>query len=241
MEIYVGTCGFPLQRRKIYATLDVVELQDTFYNMPTSEKMEKLRKEAPPQFRFTAKVFQGLTHPAGSPTYKKTKNFKPTEKHGRLQPTRENFELWEQFIENIKPLTPDILVIQTPPSLEPSPHIYQFFTAVVDKWKLAWEPRGKTLADPKLLEKIADLGVIIVIDPLKKKPERGPPHYFRLHGLGDREVNYSYKYTDKDIRQLAQILISTRGPTYVMFNNIYMYQDATALKELLKQQKAQSR
>ncbi|MCI4446490.1 MAG: DUF72 domain-containing protein, partial [Pyrobaculum sp.] len=39
MQVLVGTCGFPTSRKTIYATLDAVELQETFYNMPNPERM----------------------------------------------------------------------------------------------------------------------------------------------------------------------------------------------------------
>ncbi|MEM0468681.1 MAG: DUF72 domain-containing protein [Pyrobaculum sp.] len=234
MEILVGVCGFPTSKQKIYTTLDVVELQETFYNLPDPEKMKNLREEAPAYFHFTAKVFQGVTHSSNSPTFKKTKGFIPTERHGLLRPTKENLALWEHFVERIKPLRPDLLVIQTPPSLKPSSHIYEFFTAVVGKWRLAWEPRGETLRDTKLIEKVADIGVVIITDPLKRRPWGVDFFYFRLHGLGDKEINYKYKYTTEDIIRLYEILQNLRGFVYVLFNNIYMYQDAVALRELTR-------
>lgn len=237
MEIYVGTCGFPKSRRAIYEALDAVELQETFYNMPNPERMAKLRQEAP-QFRFTAKVFQGLTHPPGSPTFKRTRGFKPGEKHGLLKPTGENLELWQRFLEAVAPLKPEVLVFQTPPSLRPEPYIYDFFASVVGGVKIAWEPRGETYRDPALIRRVAELGVIIAVDPLRREPPPGFTRYFRLHGLGGGEVNYRYRYTGEDLSRLAGILTSLgSGEAYVMFNNVYMYEDALALKRLLKQQK----
>ncbi|MEZ0319399.1 MAG: DUF72 domain-containing protein [Pyrobaculum sp.] len=231
--ILVGTCGFPKSRRLIYSSLDAVELQDTFYNMPTPDRMKKLREEAP-QFHFTAKVFQGITHPSGSPTYKKTRGFEPTEKHGLLRPTKENFELWEQFAEAIAPLSPEVVVFQTPPSLKPDLYIYEFFASVVGRWKIAWEPRGETYNDPKLIEKVSTLGVVIVVDPLRRPPPAQDLQYFRLHGLGRGEVNYRYKYTDDDLNRLKTLVTSLKGDVYVMFNNVYMYDDAVRFRQAIK-------
>ncbi|MEM1890512.1 MAG: DUF72 domain-containing protein [Pyrobaculum sp.] len=232
MQVLVGTCGFPKSRRVIYSTLDAVELQETFYNMPNPEKMAQLRREAP-DFRFTAKVFQGITHSPDSPTFKRTRGFKPGVGHGLLKPTRENLQLWDQFTEAVAPLRPDVLIFQTPPSLKPEPHIYDFFTAVVGRWRLAWEPRGQTYGDIKLIEKVAELGVVIVVDPLRKEPTTARYHYFRLHGLGGREVNYRYKYTAQDLQRLASIIKQLKGEeAYVMFNNIYMYDDAVEFKRI---------
>ncbi|MFP3348120.1 MAG: DUF72 domain-containing protein, partial [Thermoproteus sp.] len=33
-NVIVGTCGFPRSRREVYRSLDAVELQETFYNLP---------------------------------------------------------------------------------------------------------------------------------------------------------------------------------------------------------------
>ncbi len=226
--MYVGTCGFPKSRRLIYESLDVVELQETFYNFPTRERMAALRGEAP-DFHFTVKVFQGITHPPGSPTYRRTRGFRPTERHGGLKPTRENFELWERFVETVSPIMPDFLIFQSPPSLEPSLEIYDFFSTIVGKYRVAWEPRGRTL-DVKLLERVRDLGVVIVVDPLKSPPFDSDVYYFRLHGLG--KVMYRYRYTVEDFEKLANA--SLDRVTYVLFNNVYMFEDAVAFKQFLK-------
>jgi uncharacterized protein YecE (DUF72 family) len=235
MQVLVGTCGFPTSRKTIYATLDAVELQETFYNMPNPERMAQLRREVP-NFHFTAKVFQGLTHPPDSPTYRRTRGFKPTQNHGSLKPTRENLELWQQYTEAVAPLQPEVLVFQTPPSLKPEPYIYDFFTTITGRWRLAWEPRGETYKDPRLIQKVAELGVIIAVDPLRREPPPSTLQYFRLHGLGKGEVNYRYKYTDDDLHRLAQIIKNTKADLiYVMFNNVHMQEDATRFKQIINQ------
>ncbi|MCC6020900.1 MAG: DUF72 domain-containing protein [Thermoproteaceae archaeon] len=234
MQILVGTCGFARSRRAIYSALDAVELQETFYNMPDPERMAALRREAP-EFHFTAKVFQGLTHPPGSPTFKRTRGFKPAQGHGLLKPTRENFELWQQFFDAVSRLRPEVLVFQTPPSLRPEPYIRDFFASVAGSFRIAWEPRGETYRDPRLIEGVAELGVIIVVDPLRRSPLQQDVHYFRLHGLGGREVNYRYKYTQEDLRRLADVVIGLAGSrAYVMFNNVHMYSDALEFKRALR-------
>lgn len=233
MKVLVGTCGFPKARRVIYETLDAVELQGTFYNMPRREKMAELRREAP-EFHITAKVFQGITHPPESPTFKRTRGFKPGEGHGLLKPTRENLQLWEEFKKAVTPLRPEVLVFQTPPGLKPSPHIYEFFSSIAGSWRLAWEPRGETHRDPDLMRGVASLGIMIVVDPLKRDPPPADAYYFRLHGLGKGEVNYRYGYTEEDLRRIAVAIRRLQvSVIYIMFNNVYMYDDAVALKQIM--------
>ena len=54
--------------------------------------------------------------------------------------------------------------------------------------------------------------------------------YFRLHGKGSGEVNYSYNYTDSDLLQLYE-MIKGYDNSYVMFNNVKMFENAKIFKE----------
>ncbi|MCS7369608.1 MAG: DUF72 domain-containing protein, partial [archaeon GBS-70-058] len=61
--------------------------------------------------------------------------------------------------------------------------------------------------------------------------------YFRLHGIGGGEVNYRYKYTDEDLSKLKDMIMdyNVQGAYefYVMFNNVYMVEDALKFKSLI--------
>jgi len=60
--------------------------------------------------------------------------------------------------------------------------------------------------------------------------------YFRLHGIGGEEVNYKYKYTDQDLQKLKSIVekcLEKSKVVYVLFNNIYMLQDAQRFKQVI--------
>jgi Uncharacterized conserved protein len=131
-------------------------------------------------------------------------------------------------------MKPDVLVFQTPPSLKPETHIYDIFASITVRWRLAWEPRGETYKDPRLIQKVAELGVVIALDPLKRDPLPSALQYFRLHGVGKGEVSYRYKYTEDDLHKLASVVRSLKAETvYVMFNNVYMHRDALRFKQLL--------
>ncbi|MBP1449243.1 MAG: DUF72 domain-containing protein [Thermoproteus sp.] len=217
----------------MYNKLDATELQETFYNLPNEERMKALRREAPERFIFTVKVFQGITHPPGSPTYKRTRGFKPGEGNGYLRPTRENLELWDFFKRSVKPLRPAVYVFQTPPSMpaELLGQALEFFRTIEGGEALAWEPRGAVADLPGLAERLAEVGVSMVVDPFKRAPTPGRVNYLRLHGIGRGEVNYKYKYTDEDLRRLLAITKGLEKP-YVMFNNVYMFDDAVRFKAL---------
>jgi uncharacterized protein YecE (DUF72 family) len=69
------------------------------------------------------------------------------------------------------------------------------------------------------------------VDLLRRDPALiGELGYFRLHGLGLREFNYSYCFSDLDLLKLAKRIEALFGMgvgcAYVMFNNITMFQDA---------------
>ncbi|MFB6490738.1 MAG: DUF72 domain-containing protein [Thermoproteus sp. AZ2] len=231
----VGTCGFPRARKEVYRRLDGVELQETFYNLPSEGRMAALRAEAPEGFVFTVKVFQGLTHPKGSPTYRRTRGFTPSEKNGFLRPTRENLELWDSFERLTAPLKPAVYVFQTPPNMpaELVGEALEFLRTIRGDARLAWEPRGPAAEAPGLAEKLAELGVALAVDPFRRPPRPSPFYYFRLHGIGGGEVNYRYKYSDEDLRRLLDIARG-REPAYVFFNNVYMFDDAVRFRELAK-------
>ena len=244
MIIKVGTCGIRQPRRRYYDNLDVVELQETFYDMPNPDRLRELRKEAPQNFEFTIKVFQALTHSPRSPTWKRMK-YKlkgDLEKYGLLKPTKENFELWEEFLNNVKPLEAKVFIFQTPPSLpateESCRWIIEFFNTIKrGDIIIGWEPRGDFYNKIELLKKIFDKCEIVhVVDPFRRLPvKRQEVNYFRLHGIGPGEVNYRYKYTDDDLRKLLEICNNCDGSlVYVLFNNVYMFDDATRFRNLAK-------
>ena len=65
--------------------------------------------------------------------------------------------------------------------------------------------------------------------PPEAKDRYGAIRYFRLHGL----TGYRYVHTDQDLQRLAA---ASRPdlPTYCLFNNIFMAEDAVRFQELLK-------
>jgi len=248
MIIKIGTCGFPISRQRCYKLFNVVELQETFYDMPNEEKMKSLRKEAPKEFEFTVKVFQAITHPKTSPTWKRMK-FKllgNLDNYGYLKPTKENFEIWEQFYNVTKHLEANIYIFQTPGSMpigkEIAKNVIEFFNTIKKKGiVIGWEPRGNwyTNEGMKLLQEIIEnTGIVHVVDPFRRLPIKIQEiTYFRLHGIGPGEVNYRYKYTEDDLKKLIEICkeVKEKGSkeVYVMFNNIYMAQDAERFKQMI--------
>jgi len=69
--IKVGCCGFPIKRDTYYQEFPVVEIQQTFYRLPQITTGRRWREEAPPNFEFTMKAWQLITHNPSSPTYRR--------------------------------------------------------------------------------------------------------------------------------------------------------------------------
>lgn len=249
--IKIGCCGFPVSRARYFNVFETVELQQTFYQPPEIPLAKKWRKESPPEFEYTLKAWQLITHEPKSPTYRKlkTKVLPPKEKnYGSFKPTDEVLYAWEKTKEIAKVLNAKVIVFQCPPSFEPSAenkqNIKRFFSTIDRKgFTLAWEPRGKW-HENEIEVVCKSLDLLYVVDPLINPPvfslasfqrrgSYGRIFYYRLHGL----KGYRYQYTDEDLLRLKGF--SKGGAeTYFMFNNLYMFEDATSFKRLIEGQGA---
>ncbi|MCE4624774.1 MAG: DUF72 domain-containing protein [Desulfurococcales archaeon] len=246
-EVIVGTCGFSKSRKLIFRDLDAVEIQETFYDPPPRERLIRLREEAPETFEFTVKAWMLVTHNYNKMLWKRLKREVPgrVENYGSFQDTEEVWWAWEETLNAAEALKARIIVLQTPASFTPTRDNIKSVTNFLSKAPrrghlLAWEPRGEWWDNRELLSKIAnEYDVIIAGDFLRGRlpPAEADIAYGRLHGLGGKEVNYKYKYTDDDLRRLLEIVEGlTSKRVYVMFNNVYSYYDAVRFKQLFKAQ-----
>jgi len=246
--VKVGCCGFPYGMKKYFEQFNLVEVQKTFYNLPRLETVTSWREKAPETFEFTIKAWQVITHPPSSPTWRKAKitiSEEKLENYGSLKPTWENLKAWERVLEVAKALKSKIIVLQTPPSFKLSneniENVKEFFSRIKrDNFIVAWEPRGEWNSYEGLKEILEEYSIVHVVDIFKRMPilhSKANIAYIRLHGLNG-EVNYKYKYKPEDLRLLTEKLIEISGKVkviYVLFNNVYMGEDAKAFKEYCKQ------
>lgn len=227
--IKVGCCGFPVKREEYYRRFSVVELQQTFYKLPKVETARRWREEAPPEFEFTLKAWQLITHEPKSPTYrrlgKRLLEKARTKRYGFFRPTDEVFSAWDQTAVIASALEAQVIVFQTPPSFDPTPehqmNLRRFFSNIDRKgWTMAWEPRGNW-PSPTVKGLCEELDLIHGVNPLKEEPLYGAIRYFRLHG----KTGYRYLHTDEDLR-LLRAMCPEGITTYVLFNNMFMAEDA---------------
>ncbi len=234
--IKIGCCGFPVSRSTYYKNFNVVEIQKTFYQLPKKETVIKWREEAPPEFEFTVKAWQLITHLPSSPTYRRL-NFSLSEKnkenYGFFNPSEEVFSAWKKTEEICAILRTKIVLFQSPASFTPIPqhkkNIKKFFNSIERKdYIFVWEPRGKW-REEEIKEICEEVNLVHVVDPFKNKHLYGKLKYFRLHGKN----GYRYHYTEEDFKLLRDF-ITDDIETYIMFNNVYMFEDAKKFEAFLR-------
>ncbi|MGQ9478784.1 MAG: DUF72 domain-containing protein [Thermoproteota archaeon] len=241
VSIKVGCCGFPVSMRKYFSEFTLVEIQSTFYKLPRVKTAERWRSEAPEGFEFTMKAWQAITHPPDSLTWKRT-GFKKEElkSFGNFNPSRKTLDAWKMIVEIARSLGSSIIVLQTPPSFNPSPknldNMNKFFEKIDRKGlRIAWEPRGEWLEKRELtMNMLRNHNLIHVVDPFWDRPLTRGTYYFRLHGLGKR-YNYKYEYTEDDLKKLRRIIegLEDAEEVYVLFNNVKMYDSARLSTKIL--------
>ncbi len=234
--IKVGCCGFPEARTLYYRHYDVVEIQQTFYQLPRSETANKWRRDAPENFEFSMKVWQVITHEASSPTYRRMRSpvdFMHKKDYGFFKPSRVVFRAWEDTKKIALALKAKVLVFQCPGSFTPTDinikNMRKFFKSI-DRgtFKFVWEPRGNW--NPDIIQELCDeLGLIHGNDPHKSRHIAGEFFYFRLHG----KMNYRYQYPDEDLQKLLEEIIALKKSGYVMFNNSNMKSDSSRFIRML--------
>ena len=234
--IQIGCCGFPVKREIYYKTFSVVEIQQTFYQLPRIDTGKRWKEEAPENFEFTMKAWQLITHEPSSPTYRRLRMAIPEKKkrnYGFFKETEEVSEAWSKTVEFAKALGVKKIVFQSPASFYPSEdhikNLRQFFRKMKPHpFTFIWEPRGKW--ERREVKRLCtELNIIPCLDPFEETSIQGDLLYIRLHG----EKGYRYTYSDTEMKQL--IAIGKSYPqTYFMFNNVRMYEDAQRFKKLLE-------
>jgi uncharacterized protein YecE (DUF72 family) len=245
MKIHVGCCGWALSMKKYFENFSTIEIQSTFYKLPQIKTVEKWRNQAPKDFIFCVKAFQGITHPITSPTWRRSglkeeELKKLKDRVGFLKPTKEVLSFWNETLKICKVLSSLICLIQLPPSFEENEenikNAEKFFSKIKrNEVKIALELRGWSEEGFSKLCKKFDL--IEVTDPFVKLPTYLKDFaYFRLHGSyeGGR-INYNYKYSKAELEKLKNIISNLKvKEAFVLFNNVFMKDSATEFIQLLR-------
>ena len=160
--LLVGCSGWPVAQSRYHRRLSTLETNPTFYRLPALPTAERWRLEAPPDFVFSVKAWQLITHPSSSPTYERMK-VKMSERElsrcGHFKSSEEVASAWERTLDVARVLKARFVVFQTPATFYPNADhlrdMYRFFKGVHrEGMSLVWEPRGASW-EPALLTKFA--------------------------------------------------------------------------------------
>lgn len=238
MPMKLGMCGFTIGAAAYVRRFPVVEVQQTFYDPPPLATLEKWRTQAPPDFEFTMKAWQVITHFGTSSTYRRLRrDFGERERAeaGGFRLNATTRAAWDATLEAREALRATAILFQCPASFRATPEnvaaMRAFLGAVArpDGVRLLWEPRGPW-PDDLVLGLCRELGLIHAVDPFVRPSLTPELLYWRLHGNGSHYA----RYTDDELRQLIAWLPEREEvEAYVLFNNIPRVKDVKRFQELL--------
>jgi uncharacterized protein YecE (DUF72 family) len=239
--VRIGLCGFTMSMEDYALYFPVVEIQNTFYEPPRDTLLRKWRAVTAPSLEFTMKVWQLVTHAAGSPTYRRMKNALPAgAEPGFFRDSAAVENGWRRSLECARLLNATAVLFQCPASFTPDAEnvgrMRRFFERIErPQARLLWEPRGQAWVKNRTLalSLCRDLDLLHVVDPFVTEPEPAHPVYWRLHGISGPR----HSYADAELRRLRDLLRRVRSdaPAYVMFNNLPRVGDAKRFARLLAQ------
>lgn len=244
-EIKIGCCGFPISKKEYYKQFCCIEINSTFYQIPSIKSAEKWRKEREnnnPDFEFIIKAWQIITHKYTSFTYRRLKEkFGDVRNYGFFFNTSEVYTAWNKMKEFAYTLGCKKILFQCPASFEPKEenikNLCMFFKKTYKdrkryKFDFIIEFRGEKWDETVVKNICKEFDLIHCVDPLYNKSFYGRYRYYRLHGLHiDNKLDYNYKFSLEDLKKVLSLC--DKRLNYVMFNNSNMYEDAKFFKELI--------
>ena len=242
MNLKVGCCGFPAKKQDYYEKLNIIEVQQTFYQPPRVEISEKWRLSAPENFEFIVKAWQLITHESSSPTYRRMRikmDDRSKKNCGFFKTTDEVFRAWEETEKAASALGAKVIVFQCPSSFMSSKtnkdNLRKFFGTIDRKnYKFVWEPRGNW-QEAEIKEICEESDLVHCVDPFKARAVHGDIRYFHLHGIeGSR-----HRYRGWDLKRLRDFCEddarTVKGKAiYVLFNNMSMLNDAQRFEWIIE-------
>jgi len=239
MRVRIGLCGFTMAMEDYALYFPVVEVQNTFYEPPRNEVLQRWRAVTAPTLEYTMKVWQLVTHAAASPTYRRMRRpLAPGAEPGFFRDSAAVDEGWKRSLQCATLLEATALLFQCPASFAPTSEnvarMRRFFERITrPAARLLWEPRGAPWVAQRLLalSLCRELDLVHVVDPFVTPPDAEQPVYWRLHGPAGPRSSYS----DAHLQQLRDMLhrVTNAAPRYVMFNNIPRVGDAKRFAQLV--------
>lgn len=236
-RVKIGLCGFTIAVAEYPRRFPVVEVQQTFYQPPADAVLRRWRAAVPPDFEFTMKAWQLITHTAASPTYRRLRRPLNADERAGAGAFRDSAivdEAWQVTAACAATLGASAILFQCPASFRPTDENVAQFEAFFRRIprpagvRLLWEPRGPGWSVALVSSLCAAHALTHVVDPFVNATVTSNFTYYRLHGItGSRHV-----YTDAELSRLRDMLPAA-GDAYVMFNNIPRADDACRFGQLL--------
>ncbi|PKF76150.1 DUF72 domain-containing protein [Chryseobacterium sp. PMSZPI] len=208
----------------LYAdTFNAVEINSTFYRIPTARTLSKWHDETPDSFRFFIKIPKAITH------------------QKRLTDSKEDISLFCQHIQNHLQHKLSGFLYQLPLSFKNTPENLKLITQNLDfNFLNVIEFRHESWWQKEIFKILEDLNIVFsgVNFPGDLPEDMIINHpqilYYRLHG---KPVLYKSEYNPDFLDQLAEKIKSAQRTSFIFFNNtwgIAAIKNAMYLKKILK-------
>ncbi|QER41326.1 DUF72 domain-containing protein [Thermodesulfobacterium sp. TA1] len=224
MKAYIGTSGwsyysfkgilYPVESKpkdwlSIYAKhFNTVEVNVTFYRLPSSKTFEKWYAETPEDFVFSLKAPKIITH---------------------VKRLKEVLEDLREFLKRIAVLKEKakVLLFQFPPSLKFEKNLIENFLKVLPSdYLMVIEIRNQSFHTEEFVDMVREKGICLCFSDCGKRypswyeVQTTDFLYVRLHG---REKLYVSKYKEEELKALVKSLKRFE------FKELFVYFDNTAL------------
>jgi uncharacterized protein YecE (DUF72 family) len=226
-EYYIGAGGWAYFQVPGFSPLvayskafNFVEVNSTFYKIPSTAEVEVWRKAVPQSFHFSVRVHRSITHNVS------------------FELTKELYESFEKMQRICLVLNADALHLQFPPSFKASESagkINELLNTIkVGKLSLVMEIRGESGSClPHHMAKIMqDHHIIHCVDLLRGEVPayKSDILYSRLFGMGEHNI---YQPDDNELL-LVDKMSTGYQRVYQTFHGAKMYSDAARLKTYRK-------
>ncbi len=222
---------------------NTVEMNYTYYRLPTARTFEALVRKSPPGFDFTIKLYGAITH-------------EPWKDYPHAPV---DYDLCRQFLEGISPVVESgslgCILAQFPPNVKCNPEAWEYLLSLPEALAglpLVYEFRNKGWANEDTLQTLKQVGIgFCAVD----EPQIGPlmPFvsavtsgiaYLRLHGRSrnwfrNSALRYDYLYSVDELKELLPAIESMASKSevlYIAFNNCHVgsaVQNVRMLRDLL--------
>ncbi len=214
----------------------LVELNFTYYRLPTPEMLARLAEQAPRGFQFLVKVPRTISH----------------------EEKALDVPLFRQAVAEMRSRNCLLgLLCQLPQAAHQTKKRWHWLESLFDEFAglgMAVEFRHRSWAEPAVAERLAKAGIGLVAVDVPNLPNlypRGlvrstPRIYVRLHSrnatnwYGSNSDRYDYDYSDAEMEEWIRELVVAKDQTqqaFVLFNNCHHAQaaaNARRFQELLR-------